>query len=352
MEVNVQMNNLINKRIKKRKQSFIVNLVVGLVSLIGILIIKTFGTFLDGILVDKKLIIFYIFVFVGLFIILLNIIFTRMLELSDLDLAYLVLNGTKDSEYFSKIYARNIAKEINEKSDSSIDESTEDKKIDADSIDVNKYKKMKYKLSRNGKIVASFNFFSELITIIYLSFFIVSLLFTFIIFPATVIGDCMEPLLYGGKNDYSGDKIVASRLKKYGVGDVVVFQYDDEIQVRGNVRDNELLVKRLIAREGQKFEVINGRIYIDDVLLEEEYVVYSYSEYVNYDLNNVINNNSNKSDIPYGGGNIIPAGYCVLLGDNRLVANDSRFFGLVREDQICGVVTYYKGRSNGWINLK
>ena len=59
MESNIQINKILDKRIDKRKRSFIINLVVGLISLIGILILKTFGTFLDGILVGSRLIIFY-----------------------------------------------------------------------------------------------------------------------------------------------------------------------------------------------------------------------------------------------------------------------------------------------------
>ncbi|MBQ7276599.1 MAG: signal peptidase I [Bacilli bacterium] len=348
MESNIQINKILDKRIDKRKRSFIINLVVGLISLIGILILKTFGTFLDGILVGSRLIIFYAIIIIGLMIFILNIIFTRMLEISDLDLAFLALNGTKDNEYFSKIYISQIP---NDKSNDKSSDKSIDKSFDTP-IDVNKYKPMKYKLSRNGKLISIFNFLGEIITILYLSFFVVSLLFTFVLFPATVIGDCMEPLLYGGKNDYSGDKIIASRLNSYDIGDVVVFQYDDDIQIKGNVRDNELLVKRLIAKAGQKFEVIDGHIYIDDCMLNEDYVVYGYSNHVNYDLNKVIDNNSNKEEIDYKGNNIIPEGYCILLGDNRLVANDSRYFGLVKESQICGVVTFYKGRTSGWERLE
>ena len=152
-------------------------------------------------------------------------------------------------------------------------------------------------------------------------------------------------------SSYAGDKIIAVRTGGFKLGDVIVFAYDYDIQQVGNVEDGELLVKRCIAGPGQKFECINGTIYIDGEVLPEEYCVKKYEVSRSYDINKIIKYNTNCDSIDYNNDNIIPEGYYVLLGDNRWVANDSHCFGLVREDQICGRVALYKG-TDGWKRLK
>jgi signal peptidase I len=79
------------------------------------------------------------------------------------------------------------------------------------------------------------------------------------------------------------------------IGDIVVFQYEPG-------RD---FIKRVIGLEGDKVEISEGRVYINNVLLEEPYLLKGMEMY------------------DYGPVNV-PPGYLFLMGDYRENSMDSR----------------------------
>jgi len=107
--------------------------------------------------------------------------------------------------------------------------------------------------------------------------------------------------------------------------DIIVFKYPRELQ-----KD---FVKRVVALEGDKLEIKDKQVYINDVPIEEDYKVHvddkviKNSDYYQYD--DAIRDNFG----PF----VVPAGHVFAMGDNRDNSMDSRYWGPLP-------VSYIKGR--------
>jgi len=97
-------------------------------------------------------------------------------------------------------------------------------------------------------------------------------------------------------------------------GDIIVFTPPIKS------REDELFIKRVVAISGDKFKVEDNKIYINDSLLNESYI-----------LDNEFSNR-NYSVIE----GVVSDGYVFVMGDNRGNSNDSRNFGLVPIKNIKG----------------
>ena len=100
-------------------------------------------------------------------------------------------------------------------------------------------------------------------------------------------------------------------------GDVVVLEAPDT--------SNKDYIKRVIGVEGDKVEIIDGKVYVNEELLVEDYIEGdSYTH--------VYNENSW----------IVPKGEVFVLGDNREegASKDSRYFGCVSIESIKGVTGF------------
>lgn len=196
----------------------------------------------------------------------------------------------------------------------------------------------KHDFSRLGKADYIIGIIIDYYLVILFALFVVSILFSFVCFSAKVNQSSMESTLT------DGDRVFVVNTQEYEAGDIIVFYYDSDIQAKNGISDNELLIKRVIGVPGDTFSCIDGVLYINDEAQTEEYVTYMQNN--SYDLNNIIEHNSNKEDITdYSG--VVPEGYYIMLGDNRIYSNDSEEFGLVKDKQILGVVRYYKN-IDGW----
>lgn len=100
------------------------------------------------------------------------------------------------------------------------------------------------------------------------------------------------------------DRLIANRLSyifsDINRGDIIVFPYPDD--------EETLFVKRVIGLPGEKVDIIDGKVYINDVLLEEDYCS---SEIVD-----------ETRDSSY----VVPDGHLFMLGDNRINSRDSRYW--------------------------
>lgn len=114
----------------------------------------------------------------------------------------------------------------------------------------------------------------------------------------------------------TGDKLIALRTAYWfhepERGDIVVFEYPDDPE--------ELFIKRIIGLPGEKVEIIDGKVYINDSKepLEEDY----------------IKEEMEGSFGPYD----VPEGCYFMMGDNRNDSLDSRFWNdkYVKKDAILG----------------
>ena len=127
---------------------------------------------------------------------------------------------------------------------------------------------------------------------------VVVLIRTFIITPVRVDGDSMKNTL---KN---GDILLLYKLGSINRLDIIVL--DEE-------KDNEKIIKRVIGLPGETVAIKKGKIYINDKVIDDEY---AYGETSDYDKVTL-------EDDEY-----------FILGDNRLISKDSRYFGPIIKGKI------------------
>ena len=119
----------------------------------------------------------------------------------------------------------------------------------------------------------------------------------------------------------TGDRVYAEKVsylfRDPEPGDIVTFQ-DPEIPGR-------VLIKRCIAVGGQTGDLVDGRVVVDGVALDEPYTRGLPSEPLKTALGVEVS-------YPY----TVPAGHLWVMGDNRTNSNDSRYFGAIDEDTLTG----------------
>ena len=117
--------------------------------------------------------------------------------------------------------------------------------------------------------------------------------------------------------------------------DIVVFKYPKNLK--------QDFVKRVIALEGEKIEVKDKQVFINDQPLAESYKVHSDSQvftkdgYYHYD--DAIRDNF--------GPVMVPPGQCFVMGDNRDNSMDSRYWSFLPMNYIKGKpwVIYFSYRA-------
>lgn len=136
---------------------------------------------------------------------------------------------------------------------------------------------------------------------------LIALLINLFLAQATrVYGQSMEP------NLHSDQRLVVEKLS-YNFheprrGDIVVLQVSQA--------GSGLLIKRVIGLAGEKVEIKNGKVYINEQPLEEPYL-----------------SHQSQRDMR---ATVVPPEHVFVLGDNRGFSNDSRSFGAVPLDNIVG----------------
>ena len=133
---------------------------------------------------------------------------------------------------------------------------------------------------------------------------VVVLIRTFLYTPIRVDGPSMYPTLN------NGNIMILNKFSKVDRFDIVVIK---------SKRLNEVLIKRVIALPGETLEVKNGIIYINGKKIKDKY---GYGK---------------TSDV---GKMKIPENEYFVMGDNRVVSADSRYFGTFKKKEIKGTTRF------------
>jgi len=153
---------------------------------------------------------------------------------------------------------------------------------------------------------------------------------TFIAQRTIVDGSSMLPTLHHG--DQLIVEKISPRIGKLNKGDIVTLYIPEYLE-----KGKEYVVKRIVAMENDIVEIKDGKVYVNDEELKEDYI--------NGSLTNDVNPDYSKITVPKG---------CVyVLGDNRLphASLDSRSFGPINAKKVMGrvLVRYYPFNNMGYI---
>lgn len=137
----------------------------------------------------------------------------------------------------------------------------------------------------------------------------------YVIEPFQIPSASMEDTIMTGDMVYT--EKVSYNFTDPQPGEIVVFS-DPQIPSR-------VLIKRVIATEGQTINLIEGKVYIDGKILNEPYTEGKSTK----PLPTI---SSLSLSYPY----TIPEGELWVMGDNRTNSADSRYFGPIDRDSVFG----------------
>ena len=143
--------------------------------------------------------------------------------------------------------------------------------------------------------------------------------FSFLFRIATIDGPSMMDTLQHGEK-----VIITDLFYEPKVGDIVVISRNEENSIYTMTDNNTPIIKRIIATEGQKVNIENGKVFVDDIALDEPYV--RTATEAKYDI-----------EFPV----IVDEGCVFVLGDNRNNSLDSRSseignYGMIDKRYILG----------------
>jgi signal peptidase I len=112
------------------------------------------------------------------------------------------------------------------------------------------------------------------------------------------------------------DRLIVNKLiYEFGdprPGDIVMLYYP--------VNPEKMFVKRVIAKEGDSVRIADGKVFVNDVPLHDDYVPAEFRSHDDW------------------GPQVIQQGYYFVMGDHRNNSSDSRHWGLVPKKYIVGKV--------------
>ena len=137
-----------------------------------------------------------------------------------------------------------------------------------------------------------------------------TLIVTFGFQVARVDGLSMAPTL----EDH--DRLIVNKLV-YELGDP---RPGDIVMLYYPLNPEKMFVKRVIAKEGDTVRIVDGRVYVNDIPLHDDYVPIEFRSHDDW------------------GPQVVQQGYYFVMGDHRNNSSDSRHWGPVPKKYIVGKV--------------
>ena len=132
-----------------------------------------------------------------------------------------------------------------------------------------------------------------------------------------VDGSSMEPTLYHG--EFVIVNKLAYKVSEPKIGDVIVFHFPRD--------PHQDYIKRIIGLPGDRVTVSQGRVYVNDQPLSEDYLAAPPS---------------------YNDTWLVPEGALFVLGDNRNNSSDSHTWGPVPMDYVVGKAIFVYWPPDQW----
>ncbi len=180
--------------------------------------------------------------------------------------------------------------------------------------------------SRHGLLTEGLKLFRDIFLII-----VVFILFgVFFVQPVVVEGTSMLPQLH------DGERLLVNKLIYYKFqsiswghierGDIVVFWFPND--------PDKSYVKRVIGLPGETVELRNGKVFINNIELNEDYLDFEHNQ-----------------TLPTWPAKKVEDHHYFVMGDNRDNSSDSRYWGLVPEKYIYGKAffRYWKPQDVGFL---
>ena len=180
--------------------------------------------------------------------------------------------------------------------------------------------------SRQGLLTEGLKLFRDIFLII-----VVFILFgVFFVQPVVVEGTSMLPQLH------DGERLLVNKLIYYKIqsiswghidrGDIVVFWFPND--------PDKSYVKRVIGLPGETVELRNGKVFINGIELNEDYLDLEHNQ-----------------TLPTWPAKKVEEHHYFVMGDNRDNSSDSRYWGLVPEKYIYGKAffRYWKPQDVGFL---
>jgi signal peptidase I len=139
-----------------------------------------------------------------------------------------------------------------------------------------------------------------------------TLIVTFGFQVARVEGQSMAPTLQDQDRLIVNKFAYLSAVGEPQVGDVVMLLYPNNPE--------KSFVKRVIAKWDQRLRIVDGKVYVNDVLVDDSFVPEQYRSHDDW------------------GPEVVPEGYYFVMGDHRNNSSDSRHWGFVPKKYIIGRV--------------
>jgi signal peptidase I len=120
-------------------------------------------------------------------------------------------------------------------------------------------------------------------------------------------------------------------------GDVVVFHFP--------LDTSEYLVKRVVGVPGDRVRMVDGTVYVNNMPLKEDYAMHKLTTHGGYRDNFPAGLSAAAVDARWrsqllrhitDGNLVVPEGKYFVMGDNRDVSLDSRYWGFVPRENIVG----------------